>query len=81
MSLSMMITGVPRCIAAATGPTSAWASSGASTIASVPALMWFSTTEICPRRSSSVGGPCQTISTPNSREALTAPACTVFQNE
>src|SRR5262245_39584282 len=38
------------------------------------------TTSIWPLRSSSLSGPFHTISTPISREALTAPAWTAFQN-
>jgi hypothetical protein len=75
---------MPARVASSTGRTSAFASSGASTMALMRWLWKPSTTWICCSRSSSRSGPFQTMcaSTPcacSSRSALIAPAWIVFQ--
>ena len=81
----MITVGTLSFAASSTGRTSAFSSSGASTIPSMPWLANDSTTCTCCSRSSSRSGPFQVSSTctpfvSSSRLALMAPAWIVRQN-
>ena len=82
---SMTTVGMPARFASSTGRTSAFSSSGASTMPETPWLRKPSTTWTCCSRSSSRSGPFQVMVTftpfsLSSRSAFTAPAWMAFQN-
>jgi hypothetical protein len=77
---SKITTGIPARVAPSTDPTSALSLSGASAMPATFCAVNDCTRSIWFLRSSSRSGPFQTMSTSSSRDAFTAPACTLFQN-